>query len=144
MSFYTLPHKHYCGSICDRFLLAIAPYHEDLVVAVECVYSWCWLADLCAREAFPSSSVTPSTSPHPRRQGQERPRGLREDRSAPARRADAPRPYPADMRATRDLMRRRLLFVRQRGSLLAHKLGRAVYYMLARKQAFDPQRFATS
>jgi transposase len=28
--------------------------------------------------------------------------------------------YPADMRATRDLMRRRLLFVRQRGSLLAH------------------------
>jgi hypothetical protein len=29
-------------------------------------------------------------------------------------------------------------------SVLAHKLGRAVYYMLARKQAFDPQRFATS
>jgi hypothetical protein len=28
--------------------------------------------------------------------------------------------YPAEMRATRDLMRRRLHFVRQRGSLLAH------------------------
>ena len=29
-------------------------------------------------------------------------------------------------------------------SILAHKLGRAVYYMLARKQPFDPQRFAES
>jgi transposase len=29
-------------------------------------------------------------------------------------------------------------------SVLAHKLGRAVYYMLARKQAFDPQRFAAA
>jgi hypothetical protein len=29
-------------------------------------------------------------------------------------------------------------------SVLAHKLGRAAHYMLARKQAFDPQRFASS
>jgi transposase len=29
-------------------------------------------------------------------------------------------------------------------SVLAHKLGRAVYFMLARKQAFDPQRFAAA
>ena len=29
-------------------------------------------------------------------------------------------------------------------SVLAHKLGRAVYYMLARRQAFDPQRFASA
>jgi transposase len=29
-------------------------------------------------------------------------------------------------------------------SVLAHKLGRAVYFMLARKQPFDPQRFAES
>jgi len=39
---------------CDpvRFLLVVAPYREDLVVAVECVYSWYWLADLCAREGI--------------------------------------------------------------------------------------------
>jgi hypothetical protein len=63
MDFYTLPHKHYCGVdlqsrtmyLCivgrdgavllhrdlpcnrDHFLLAIAPYREDLVVAVECI-----------------------------------------------------------------------------------------------------------
>jgi hypothetical protein len=80
MRFYNTPHKHYCGvdlhartlylciidrdgvvlvhrSLpCDpqRFLLAIAPFREDLVVAVECVYSWYWLADsdLAARESW--------------------------------------------------------------------------------------------
>ena len=29
-------------------------------------------------------------------------------------------------------------------SILAHKLGRAVYYMLARNQAFDLERFSKS
>jgi hypothetical protein len=78
MNFYEVAHKYYCGVdlqsrtmyICVvgqdgvvllhrslpydpvRFLLAIAPYHEDLVVAVECVYSWYWLADLCAKEGI--------------------------------------------------------------------------------------------
>jgi hypothetical protein len=28
-------------------------------------------------------------------------------------------------------------------TVLAHKLGRAVYYMLTRRQAFDLQRFVT-
>ena len=78
MNFYKPSHKYYCGVdlhsrtlyLCivgqdgvvllhrslpcdpDRFLLAIAPFREDLVVAVECVYSWYWLADLCAREGI--------------------------------------------------------------------------------------------
>jgi hypothetical protein len=29
-------------------------------------------------------------------------------------------------------------------SILAHKLGRAVYYMLAREEAFDAKRFAAT
>src|ERR1700732_3182638 len=37
-----------CGA--EPFLRAVAPYREDLVVAVECVFTWYWLADLCARE----------------------------------------------------------------------------------------------
>ena len=49
-------------------------------------------------------------------------------------------------------MRSRLLlnrFERKYGnpkalSILAHGLGRAVYFMLARKQAFDPERFTKS
>jgi transposase len=37
----------------DPFLKAIAPYREDLVVCVECIFTWYWLADLCAREGIP-------------------------------------------------------------------------------------------
>jgi hypothetical protein len=78
MRFYTNTHKHYCGIdlhartmyVCildsegtillhrnmpcdpEKFLRAIAPYRDDLVVAVECMFTWYWLADLCAREGI--------------------------------------------------------------------------------------------
>ena len=40
---------------CDRarFLEAIHPYREDLVVASECIFNWYWLADLCAEHDIP-------------------------------------------------------------------------------------------
>ena len=76
MRFYTTTHKHYCGIdlhannmyVCilgqegkvllhrnlrtdsQLFLRAIAPFREDLVVGVECMFTWYWLADLCAQE----------------------------------------------------------------------------------------------
>jgi hypothetical protein len=37
----------------EPFLKAIAPYRADLVVCVECLFTWYWLADLCAREGIP-------------------------------------------------------------------------------------------
>ena len=78
MRFYTTSHKHNCGIdlhaktmyICimnregevllhrnmktdpEIFLRAIEPYREDLVVAVECIFTWYWLADLCANEGI--------------------------------------------------------------------------------------------
>ena len=30
----------------DVFLCVIAPYRDDLAVAVECIFTWYWLADL--------------------------------------------------------------------------------------------------
>jgi len=79
MRFYTKQHKAYCGIdlharsmyMCllnqdgeimlhhqmktrpETFLKAIAPYREDLVVAVECILTWYWLADLGAQEQIP-------------------------------------------------------------------------------------------
>jgi len=76
MRFYTKQHRYYCGIdlhartmyLCvlnqqgeillhrnmpcspDFFLKAIAPYREDMAVAVECIFTWYWLADLCAQE----------------------------------------------------------------------------------------------
>ena len=78
MRFYTETHKHYCGIdlhartmyVCildrggqvllhrnlpcepERFLRTVEPFREDLVVAVECIFTWYWLADLCAREGI--------------------------------------------------------------------------------------------
>ena len=37
----------------DFFLKAIAPYREDVAVAVECIFTWYWLADLCAKQNIP-------------------------------------------------------------------------------------------
>ena len=36
----------------EPFLNFIAPYREYLVVRVECIFTWYWLADLRAREAI--------------------------------------------------------------------------------------------
>ena len=78
MRFYTKQHKYSCGidlharsmylcildqaggvlmhrnyrTTSDAFLKAVAPYREDLVVAVECIFTWYWLADLCRRESI--------------------------------------------------------------------------------------------
>ena len=75
MNFYTQHHKHYCGIdlharamyVCildqqgtklvhknlpttpEAFLRVIAPYREDMVVGVECMFTWYWLADLCQK-----------------------------------------------------------------------------------------------
>jgi hypothetical protein len=73
MRFYTTQHKFYCGidlhvdwmycRIIDAdgkvrvhknirtnptaFLQALQPFREDVVVCVECMFTWYWLADLC-------------------------------------------------------------------------------------------------
>jgi hypothetical protein len=79
MRFYTKQHQCYCGIdlhartmyMCilrqdgevvlhrnmparpDALLKAIAPYRDDRVIAVECVFTWYGLADLCAQEGLP-------------------------------------------------------------------------------------------
>jgi transposase len=41
---------HNMASAPDPFLKAIEPYRGNLVVGVECIFCWYWLADLCAAE----------------------------------------------------------------------------------------------
>jgi transposase len=148
MDFYNSTHKHYCGIdlhsttmyVCivnqagvvvlhrslpcdrERFLLAIQPFREDLVVAIECIYSWYWLADLCAKEkiAFVLGHALYMRIIHGAKAKNDR---IDSHKTAVLLRGGLmPRAYvyPAEMRTTRDLMRRRLHFVRQRGSVLAH------------------------
>jgi transposase len=79
MRFYTKQHPFYCGIdlhartmyVCilsqggevvlhrnmkagpDAWLKALVPYRDQIVMAVACVFTWYWLADLCAREGIP-------------------------------------------------------------------------------------------
>src|SRR5271157_3918864 len=79
MRFYPNQHKYYCGIdlharsmyICildqagntilhrnirsnpELFLKVIDPYREDMVVAVECLFTWYWIADFCALHNTP-------------------------------------------------------------------------------------------
>ena len=149
MRFYTGQHRYYCGIdlhartmyLCildhesgdvllhrnlrcdpDLFLEAIAPYRTGLVVATECIFCWYWLADLCAREniTFVLGHALYMKAIHG---GKAKNDKIDSHKIAVLLRAGAlPQAYvyPAGMRATRDLLRRRLFFVRKRGDLFAH------------------------
>jgi len=43
------------------FLNIINPYRQDIAVAVECMFTWHWIADLCVfKRTSPSFSAMPS------------------------------------------------------------------------------------
>jgi transposase len=148
MRFYTGQHRYYCGIdlhtrtmyVCildaagqvlvhrnlpakpETFLEVIAPYREDLVVAVECIFTWYWLADLCAKEEirFVLGHALFMKAIHG---GKAKNDKIDAHKIAVLLRGGMlPQAYvyPAGMRATRDLLRRRLHIVRKRGQLLAH------------------------
>jgi transposase len=148
MRFYTHQHKHYCGMdlhartmyVCildqagtilvhkhmpatpEAFLRVVTPYRADLVVAVECIFTWYWLSDLCAREGIAfvlGHALYMKAIPGGK---------AKNDKIAAHKIAVLLRGgmlpmayvYPPEMRATRDLLRRRCHLRRQRAELLAH------------------------
>jgi transposase len=148
MRFYAKQHQFYCGIdlhartmyICiinqdgeimlhrnmqaspEPFLKAIAPYREDIVVAVECMFTWYWLADLCAQHgiAFVLGHALYMKAIHG---GNAKNDTIDSHKIAVLLRGGMlPQAsgYPAAMRATRDLLRRRIHLTRKRAELLAH------------------------
>jgi transposase len=106
----------------EAFLEAIAPYRGDLVVACECLFTWYWLADLCAKEkiAFVLGHALYMKAIHGGKAKNDR---IDAHKIAVLLRGGMlPQAYvyPPGMRETRDLLRRRLHLVRKRGQLLAH------------------------
>ena len=148
MRFYTIQHAHYCGidlhartmylcildssgevvlhrnmpSSPEAFRRAIEPYRDGLVVAVECIFTWYWLADLCQREEIPfvlghalyMRAIHGGKAKNDRIDARKI-AGLLRGGMMPMAYV-----YPATLRSTRDLLRRRLHLVRKRGQLLAH------------------------
>src|SRR5215813_7946356 len=148
MRFYTNQHPFYCGIdlhartmyVClmnhngeillhrnmkaapEPFLKAMAPYREGLVVAVECIFTWYWLADLCAQEgiAFVLGHALYMKAIHG---GKAKNDTIDSQKIAVLLRGGMlPQAYvyPAQMRATRDLLRRRMHLAHKRAELLAH------------------------
>ena len=106
----------------EPFLKAIAPYREDLVVCVECIFTWYWLADLCAREGMPfvlghalyMKAIHGGKAKNDKIDAHTIAVLLRGGMLPQAY------VYPADMRATRDLLRRRMHLMRNRAELWTH------------------------
>jgi transposase len=148
MRFYTTQHPFYCGIdlhartmyVCilsqsgevlvhrnmktdpEAFLKAIAPYRQGLVVAVECMFTWYWLADLCANQGIPfvlghalyMKAIHGGKAKNDKIDSQKIAALLRGGMLPQAY------VYPAKMRATRDLLRRRMHLTHKRAELLAH------------------------
>lgn len=116
----------------EAFLEAVAPYREGLVVAVECIYTWYWLADLCAREGidFVLGHALYMKAIHGGKAKNDRIDALKIATLLRGGMLPQAYAYPAGMRATRDLLRRRLHLVRKRGQLLAHIQMTAQQYNL--------------
>jgi transposase len=114
-----LVHRHMPASP-EPFLKTIAPYREDVVVCVECLFTWYWLADLCAREgiafvlghALSMKAIHGGKAQNDKIDAQKI-AGLLRGGMLPQAYV-----YPAAMRSTRDLPRRRMSLVRKRAELL--------------------------
>ena len=148
MRFYNTQHPFYCGIdlharmmyVCilnqsgevlvhrnmktdpEAFLRAIAPYRPNIAVAVECMFTWYWLADLCADEDIPfvlghalyMKAIHGGKAKNDKIDSQKIALLLRGGMLPQAY------VYPSEMRATRDLLRRRMHLARKRGERLAH------------------------
>jgi transposase len=148
MRFYTKQHPFYCGIalhartmyVCildqagetllhrnmtatpEALLKAIAPYRDQIVLAAECMFTWYWLADLCAEHGIPfvlghalyMKAIHGGKAKNDQIDAHTIAVLLRGGRLPQAY------VYPAERRATRDLLRRRMHLARTRGELLAH------------------------
>ena len=136
MRFYTKQHQYYCGIdlhartmyLCilnqagDILLQAIAPYRDDLVIAVECLFTWYWLADVCAGEdiAFVLGHALYMKAIHGGKAKNDKIDAHKIALLLKGGMFPQAYVYPAHMRATRDLLRRRMHLARQRAHLIAH------------------------
>lgn len=148
MEFYHKQHGYYCGIdlhertmyVCivdqegkiryhrniktsrEEFLVAVAPYREDMIVGVESTYAWYWLADLCEDEGIPFilghalylKAVHGGKTKNDRTDSKTMAFILRGGNFPTAY------VYPRRMRATRDLLRRRMYLTRKRAAIMAH------------------------
>jgi transposase len=148
MRFYNQQHRFYCGidlharllAVCildqagaivlqtqlpaEKQLLldALAPFRPDVVVAVECLFAWYWVADLCQAEGIPfvlghalyMKYIHGGKAKNDDIDAEKIGRLLRGGNIPVAY------VYPKGLRETRDLLRRRMYLVHKRAELITH------------------------
>src|SRR6476660_1906444 len=148
MRFYNQPHRFYAGGdlhartlflhILDDqgqtrfqenlqanpepFLHAIEPFRDGLVVGVECMFAWYWLADLCREQGMPFvlGHALYMKAIHGGKAKNDRIDATKIARLLKGGTFPLAYAYPKGMRETRDLLRRRTYFVRKRAELMTH------------------------
>jgi transposase len=159
MRFYTGQHQFYCGIdlhaswmyVCimnqvgrilmhknirtdpDVFRKVIEPYRADLAVAAECVFCWYWLADFCEAEkvTFVLGHALYMRAIHGAKAKNDRIDSMKIAQYLRGGMLPQAYVYPAGMRATRDLLRRRMYLVRHRAECVAHVENTVHQYNLA-------------
>ncbi len=158
MRFYTQQHQYYCGIdlhartmyLCiidqtgtvlvhrnmpterEALVRAIEPYREDLVIGVECIFTWYWIADLCATLEIPfllghalyMKAIHGGKSKNDKIDSQKIAAMVRGGMFPMAY------AYPQAMRSTRDLLRRRMYLMHHRSELLTHIQNTRTQYNL--------------
>jgi transposase len=148
MRFYDRQHQFYCGVdlharttyLCvldksgeivfhrdikarpDCFLRALKPYRQDVVVGAECMFTWYWLADLCEQEKieFALGHALYMRAIHGGKTKNDEIDSEKIARMLRGGMFPISYVYPKQMRATRDLLRRRTFLMRRRSELLMH------------------------
>jgi transposase len=100
----------------------VSPYGTDIVIGVECIFTWYWIADFCEERSIPfvlghalyMKAIHGGKSKTDRIDSEKIAAMLRGGMFPEAY------VYPKKMRATRDLLRRREYFVRHQSELYAH------------------------
>lgn len=148
MNFYNNTHRFYCGIdlhvknlyVCiidnngntvlhknikanpEYLLKTIEPYLDDLVIGVECMHCWYWISDFCEEHniSFILGHALYMKAIHGGKTKNDRIDSYKIANLIRGGNFPLAYTYPRDMRATRDLLRRRTNIVRHGTNLKAH------------------------
>ena len=115
-------HRNYKTRQSDKFFAEIEPFGNDIVIGCESTFNWYWLADACREKQIPFvlghalylKAIHGGKVKNDKLDSEKLALLLRGGNFATAY------AYPKELRATRDLLRRRTHLVRQRAQTLAH------------------------
>lgn len=158
MNFYHSTHQYYCGIdlharslyVCilnqagetllhkeipanaDALCRLIEPYRVDLVIGVECMHCWYWVADFCEDNGIPFilGHALYMRAIHGGKTKNDRIDSYKIATLIRGGNFPLAYVYPKVMRATRDLLRRRTRLVRHGADLKAHVVNTTSQYNL--------------